>query len=82
MGDFIGQSVMYLLGRHQRDTAMMMLLVIPKEKVLAESPAILNGPKPLRELRAVLERPELGFRVRVVIADMRTTVGFRHPQVR
>ena len=81
-GDLIGQAIMHLLGRHQGDPAVAMLFVIPEEEVLAESSAVLDGPEPLWELRTVLERPELRFRVRVVITDMRATVGFRHSQIR
>ena len=81
-GDLIGKAIMHLLGRHQCNTTVSMLFVIPGEEVLAESTAILDGAEPLWKLRTVLERPELGFRVRVVITDMRATVGFRHSQIR
>ena len=77
----MGKPIMHLFGRHQRDTAVAMFFVIPGEKVLAESPAILDGTESLGELRTVLERSELGFRIGVVIADMRAAVGFGHPQV-
>ena len=82
MGDLIGKTIMHLLGRYQCDTAVPMLFVIPREEVLAENAAILNGAEPLWELRTVLECLELGFRVRIVVTDMRATVGFRHPQIR
>ena len=73
---------MDLFGCHQGDAAVAMFFVIPKEEVLTESSAVLDGTEPLWELRTVLERPELRFRVRVVITDMRATVGFRHSQIR
>lgn len=80
-GDLIGKTIMHILGRHQCDTAVPMLFVIPAKEVLAEGPAILDGAEPLRELRTVLERPELGCRIWVVVTDMRATVGFCHTQV-
>lgn len=73
---------MHLLRRHQRDAAMTMFFVIPGEKILAESPTVLNGAKALRKLRTILERSELGFRVWVIIADMRAAVRLGDAQVR
>ncbi len=49
-----------LLGSHQRNAAVAMFFVILGEKVLAESPTALDGAKALGELRAILERSELG----------------------
>ena len=60
---------------------MTMLFVIPAKKGLAKGPGILNRTEPLRKLRTILQRFELGFRVRVVIADMRATVGFGYPKI-
>ena len=55
--------------------------VVPLEKVDQETPGILHGPEPLRELRVVFQRLELALRIRVVIGDVRPAVGLGHPQV-
>ena len=77
--DFVGKPIVHLFRRQQRDATVAMLLVIPGEEILAKGTAILDGAEPFRELRAVLEGFELGLRIRVVIADMRSAVGFRNP---
>ncbi len=60
---------------------MVMFFVISAEKALAEGSGILNGAEPFRELRTTLQRFELGFRVRVVVTDVRAAVGFGYSQV-
>ena len=59
---------------------MTVFFVIPGGEVLTERPGILDGPKASGKSRTILQGFELGFRVRVVIADMRATVGFGYPQ--
>jgi hypothetical protein len=41
--DCVGLTVMHLIGRHQADAGMMMLLIIPIEEVAAERLGILNA---------------------------------------
>ncbi len=60
---------------------MTMLFVIPAEKSLAEGSGILNTAEPLRELWTILQGFELGFRVRVVVAHVRSAVGFGYSQI-
>ncbi len=80
--DSLGKTIMHLRGRHQRDAAVAMFFVIPGEKILAEATRVLDRAKACRELWTVLQRSELGFRVRIVIADMRAAVGLGDTQVR
>jgi len=47
------------------DTGMVMLLIVPGEKVLTKSPGILDGAKTIREVRPILHGLELGFRIGV-----------------
>jgi len=79
---FVGQPIVHLFGGQQCDATVVMLRVIPEEKSLAKATAILEGAELFRELRTVLQGFELGFRIRVVIADMRPAVSFSDPQVR
>jgi len=60
---------------------MTMLFVIPIKKYLTKGSGILNRTKAFRELRTILQRLELGFRVWVVIAHMWSAVGFSYPQI-
>lgn len=55
--------------------AVMMLVIVPGEKLGAEPVRILVTAKALGKLRAVLHRFELALRVWIVIGDMRATVG-------
>ena len=80
--DIVGQSVVDLLGGHHGDTAVVVLLVVPVEELLAERTGILCRSEPVRELRAVLERFELRFRVRVVVADIGAAVGLGDSKIR
>jgi len=45
--DCVGLTVMHLIGRHQADAGMMMLLIIPIEEVAAERLGILNAAEAL-----------------------------------
>ena len=55
----------------QTDAGMAMLLVVPVEELLAEGAAILDATEAIRKLRAVLQRPELALRIRVVVGNKR-----------
>jgi len=58
-----------------------MLLVVPGKESLTEDSCILDGAKPFRELRAIFQGLELGFRIRIVIAHMGSAVGFGDPKI-
>lgn len=58
----------------------MMLVVVPGEKLAAESVCILVTTKALRKLRAVFHRLELALRIRIVIGDIGPAVGLGHSQ--
>ena len=60
---------------------MTVLFVVPGEESMAKGSGILYRAEPLWELGAVLQGLELGFRVRVVIAHVGSTVRFGHAQI-
>jgi hypothetical protein len=62
-------------------TVMMVVVVLAKER-LAERAAIFDRSEAVWKLWAIFERPELRFRKRIVVGDVRPTVSFRHAQVR
>src|SRR5660397_113444 len=72
---------MHLIGRHQADAGMMMLLIIPIEEVAAERLGILNAAEALWKLRLVLHRFEVAFRERIVFWGMWPTVGFGDAEI-
>ena len=61
---------------------MTMFFVIPVKKRLTKGSCILNGTESAWKLRAVFQRLELRFGIRVVIAHMGTTMGFCDTQIR
>ena len=58
-----------------------MLLVVPVEELLAEGAAVLDAAEAIRELRTVLQGPELAFRIRVVIGNIRSAVGLGDAEI-
>ena len=67
--------------REQAQPGVTMFLVVPTKKSLRKSPAILNAPEAVRELRPVFHGAELAFRIRVVVGDVRAAVWFRDTQI-
>jgi len=59
---------------------MVMLVVLPMKELAAEVQALLVAGESVGELRLVLQRLELAFRKRVVVGDVRPTVGLGNPQ--
>ena len=41
--DFVGLTVMHMVGRHQADAGMMMILIVPIEEAAAERLGILDA---------------------------------------
>jgi len=74
-------SVMHDGRRQEAEPAVAVLMVVPTEEVLPEGPAILQRSEPLGKVGTVFERFELGFRKRIVVRDVRTTMRFGHGQV-
>ena len=68
--DSLRCSVVNVFWYHHADTRMVMAGVIPDEKVLAKSSAILDRSKGTWKLRAVLEGFELCLGKRIVIAPL------------
>jgi hypothetical protein len=69
-------SVMDGFGRHQSDSRVPMLGVVPARPkgypVLAEHAGLLDAAETLGKAGAILERLELRFGKRVVVGDVRT----------
>src|SRR4051794_7063680 len=59
-----------------------MLLVVPLEKLLAESTAVLNAAEAVGELGAILHGSKLAFRIRIVVGNIRSAVGLGDTQIR
>ena len=72
--DVFGLTIVNHGWRQQAHTRVAVFFVVPAEKFLTESPAVLDAAEAVRELRAILQRAEWTFRVRVVVGDVRTAV--------
>jgi hypothetical protein len=55
-----------------------MLVVVPTEEPLPEGPAIPQRSEPFGKVGTVFERFEPGFRKRIVVGDVRSTMCFGH----
>ena len=73
-GDF-GGAVVNVGGRVKCQPGVAMLIVVPREKRVADRARILDRPEPVRKFGPIFERPELGFGKRIVVADARARVG-------
>src|SRR3990172_7635723 len=70
------------VGRRQIPQAtVMMRVVVPPEEGVTDRPRILDRAEAVRKLRPIFDRPEVGFRKRVVVAHAGARVTGRDPQV-
>jgi len=76
-----GGALMHGGRGHQADPAVAMLAVVPVEEPLAVRAGVLDRAEPLREVGPVLQGLELRLGVRIVIRDMRATVGLGDVQI-
>ena len=65
--DCVGLTVMHLIGRHQADAGMVMLLIVPIEEAAAECLGILDAAEAPWKLRLVFHGFEVAFRERIVV---------------
>jgi hypothetical protein len=57
----LSKAIMQSFRGEQADTCMSMLLVIPREEILAETPGIFDTAEALWEVRTVLKGLKLGL---------------------
>ena len=74
--DRVGLPEVDLVGCHQADSCVMMVLVIPSEEAAAECAGLVDGLEPFWELRLVFQGLEVGLREGVVVRGVRPAVGF------
>ena len=79
--DLVGQTVMHLVGRHQADASMVMVLIVPVEEAATEGLCVLDAAEALRELRLIFHGFEVAFRERVVVGGVRPAVGFGDAEI-
>ncbi|SPE23403.1 hypothetical protein SBA2_1230004 [Acidobacteriia bacterium SbA2] len=79
--EFGGLPQMNHGGGHQAQAGVVVVVVVPAEEGLAKPTGVFDGAEAVREARAVFEGPKLAFRIRIVIGDMRTAVGFDDAQI-
>ena len=59
-----------------------MLAVVPGKERLTEDAGVLKAAEACREVRAVLQRLELGLGEGVIVGDLRPRMAPRHPEIR
>ncbi len=70
MADFIDLAAVALIRRHEPDTAVAVLVVVPIHECRHPGAGVVLAPEwPPWVDRTVLDRAEQGFRVGVVLAD-------------
>jgi hypothetical protein len=62
-----------VVGREQREAAVPMLAVVPREEPAAERVSRGIGSEARRKIAVVLEGLEVGLGERIVVGDVRTT---------
>ena len=68
--DLVGQTVVDLVGGHQADAQMVMVLVVPVEEGAAEGLGVLDGAEPLGELGLVFQGLEAALREGIVVGGV------------
>lgn len=72
---------MDLVGCHQPDAGVMMLLVIPCEEATAEGAGLFDGFEVPGKFRLVFQRLEVSLRERIVVRGVRPAVGLEHAEI-
>ena len=81
MSDPFGSAVVNVGGSVEPDPRMAVVVVVPTEESSTVGTGILEASEPVGEVRSVLEGAELRFRIAIVIAHVRSAVGFGDPEV-
>ena len=75
-----GLTVMDHRWRQQTQAPVVVLVVLPLDELAAELQAVFDAGETVGELRLVLHRLELALRERIVVGDVRPTVGLGDSQ--
>ena len=79
--EFFRVAVVNGRGSHQLEAGVVMLVVVPREELLAEAAGLFEGTETIRKAGAVLQRFEVSFRVGVVSGDRRTAVRLNNTEI-
>ena len=82
LNDLAGLTIVNHGRGEHADTAMPMILVVPREETLRMGAAVLDRAKAIRKIGPVLEGPELAFREWIVIGNIRSAVSLGDAQIR
>ena len=79
--DLAGFSEMDLVGRHQAEAGMVMVLVVPAKEGAKKGDGVFDATEAFWKLRLVFQCLELAFRIRIVVGDIGPRVGFGDAKV-
>ena len=77
----LGERVMHVGGRMQAEPAVMMFRIVPAKEIHALRASVVERAETRGEIRAIRERLELRFRVRVVVRDGGARMRRGHAEV-
>ncbi len=77
----VGLAIVDLVGCHQSETDMVMIVIVPAEEATAELLRVFAASEAAGKLRLVFQGLEVAFRERVVVGNMRAAVGFGDAEI-
>jgi hypothetical protein len=60
----------HLVWRHEANTSVVMVFVVPGEEASAEGASLMDGFKVLGKFRLIFQGLEMGFRERIIVRGM------------
>ena len=69
-------------GREIAQATVVMRVVVPREEIVADRARVFDGTEAVRKVRAVFDRPELGFGKGIVVAHPRPRVARLDAEIR
>ncbi len=80
-GELFGTTIVNVGRCHEADSRVPVVVIVIVEKTAAEQPAVFDGTETAGELRAILQRLELGLGVGIIVRDVRSGVGLGHAEI-
>jgi len=81
VGSRLSATEVHVCGREQRDAAVVVLVVVPREESTAMNASMLDVREMRRKVRAVLERLELRLAEGVVVGDVGPREALGHAEI-
>ena len=80
-GELFGATIVNVGRCHEADSRAPVVMIVVVEELAAKHSAVLDATKTTGELRAILQRFELGLGVGIVVRDVGSGVGLGHAEI-